>query len=156
MPPSENTAVAIREMATRVFFRLYQCDNLMHKTATKALDKFGVTSQQWAVLGALSRPHVDDGLTVGELAQFLKVSRQNLAGVLTRLERRDLIEKTTDGIDARARRVRTTKEGKKLWRDMQPSVHAYYENMLHGFSFEDHVGMLHYLQRLLRRMERQI
>jgi hypothetical protein len=42
------------EMANRLFFRLYQCANLLHKTATRAVESEGLTTQQWAVLGALS------------------------------------------------------------------------------------------------------
>lgn len=144
--------LALKEIANRIFFRLYQCDNMLHKSATKALEEFGITSQQWAVLGALSRPQVKDGMAVGELAQFLKVSRQNLSGVITRLEQRDFIEKVTDSGDARARRVKLTQTGTRTWKDMQPQINAYYEKALHGFSFDDHVELLHYLSRLLDSM----
>ena len=38
-----------------LFFRLYQSANMLHKTGTKAVEAEGLTTQQWAVLGALSR-----------------------------------------------------------------------------------------------------
>ncbi len=44
------------ELANRLFFRLYQCANMLHKTGTRAVEAEGLTTQQWAVLGALSRP----------------------------------------------------------------------------------------------------
>ena len=43
------------EMANRLFFRLYQCANMLHKTGSRAVEAEGLTTQQWAVLGALSR-----------------------------------------------------------------------------------------------------
>ena len=67
------------DVANRVFFRLYQASNLMHKQGTRYVGKLGTTTQQWAVLGALARPLVrDSGMTVKELIEFLEVSRQNL------------------------------------------------------------------------------
>ncbi len=44
------------DVANRLFFRLYQSSNLMHKNGTKAVASFGSTTQQWAVMGALARP----------------------------------------------------------------------------------------------------
>jgi hypothetical protein len=55
------------DVANRLFLRLYQSSNLMHKTGTRAVGAFGATTQQWAVMGALARPGSrDSGLTVKE------------------------------------------------------------------------------------------
>ena len=80
-------------LSNRLFFRLYQCTNMLHKTGTRALEEHRITTQQWAVLGALTRPAFDGGIAVGDLAAFLLVSRQNLAGVLSRLEAMDYVER---------------------------------------------------------------
>ena len=71
------------DVANRLFLRLYQASNLLHKTGTRAVSAYGATTQQWAVLGALSRPGSRaQGMTVKQLVAFLMVSRQNLAAVL--------------------------------------------------------------------------
>ena len=49
------------DLANRIFFKLYQCANMMHKTGTRAVQDEGITTQQWAVLGALSRPETSEG-----------------------------------------------------------------------------------------------
>ena len=54
------------EMANRLFFRLYQCANMLHKTGSRAVEAEGLTTQQWAVLGALSREQARDGLSMGD------------------------------------------------------------------------------------------
>ena len=84
----------------RIFFRLFQVANTLQKQAVKEL---GVTTVQWAVLGALSDPRPTYGMSVGTLADFLVVSRQNLDGVLKRLERDGLVERVTDPGHKRAR-----------------------------------------------------
>ncbi len=86
----------------RIFFRLFQVANTLQKQAVKEL---GVTTVQWAVLGALSDPRPTNGMSVGTLADFLVVSRQNLDGVLKRLERDGLVERVMDSQDKRARVV---------------------------------------------------
>ena len=34
------------ELANRLFFRLYQCANMLHKTSSRALEEEGLTTQQ--------------------------------------------------------------------------------------------------------------
>lgn len=137
------------DAANRMFLRLYQASNLMHKTGTKAVGSFGATTQQWAVLGALSRPLVRDrGMTVKELLAFLMVSRQNLTAVLDRLEAAGLVERTRVAGDGRLRHIRLTAKGTSTWQNMLTSIRAYYDEALAGFSTEEVVAMFHLLDRL--------
>ncbi|RID92477.1 MarR family transcriptional regulator [Gemmobacter lutimaris] len=138
-------------LANRLFFRLYQCANMLHKTGTRALDGYHVTTQQWAVLGALTRPAFEGGVAVGDLAAFLLVSRQNLTGVLTRLEAMDYIERAVDANDNRSRLIRLTAKGHSLWdENMRPVISDFYDEALRGFSTEDRIHMIHYLDKMLR------
>ncbi len=151
-----DTQDAVRfELANRLFFRLYQCTNLLHKTGSRAVAEEGLTTQQWAVLGALSRPGVHEGMGIGEMARYLMVSRQNLAGVLNRMERDGRIEMRQDGRDRRSRLVVMTPAGRKVWlQDAQPKIRAYYAQAMEGFSVGDITHALHYLMKLLGNMER--
>lgn len=137
-------------LSNRLFFRLYQCANMLHKTGTRALDEYRVTTQQWAVLGALTRPAFVEGVAVGDLAAFLLVSRQNLAGVLSRLEAMDYVERIVDPKDNRSRLVSLTPKGRSLWdENMRPVIADYYDEALIGFSTEDKIHFNHYLDKLL-------
>ena len=51
--PAPSVANARFETANRLFFRLYQCANLIHKNGTRAVEAYGATTQQWAVLDRL-------------------------------------------------------------------------------------------------------
>lgn len=137
-------------LSNRLFFRLYQCANMLHKTGTRALDDYRITTQQWAVLGALTRPAFAGGVAVGDLAAFLLVSRQNLAGVLSRLEATDYVERIVDPKDNRSRLVSLTAKGRSLWdENMRPVIADYYDEALTGFSTEDKIHFNHYLDKLL-------
>jgi DNA-binding MarR family transcriptional regulator len=142
-------------MANRLFFRLYQCANMLHKTGSRAVEAEGLTTQQWAVLGALSRKSAEGGVSVGDLAKYLKVSRQNIAGLLSRMERDGHIALATDARDRRARLVTMTPSGRHVWQNLAlPKIHAYYEQALADFSVNDAARMLHYLLSILENMER--
>jgi DNA-binding MarR family transcriptional regulator len=137
------------DAANRMFLRLYQASNLMHKTGTRAVGSFGATTQQWAVLGALSRPLVRDrGMTVKELLEFLMVSRQNLTAVLDRLEAAGLTERARAAGDGRLRHITLTARGTETWQTMLTSIRAYYDEALEGFSTEEVIQMFHLLDRL--------
>jgi DNA-binding MarR family transcriptional regulator len=143
------------ELANRLFFRLYQCANMLHKTGSRAVEAEGLTTQQWAVLGALSREEAQRGMSIGDLARYLMVSRQNLAGLIGRMERDGHVAIAADPDDRRSRIVTMTASGRRVWQVLaQPKIRAYYEQVLTDFSVNDIAHALHYLLKMLNAMQR--
>ena len=143
------------ELANRLFFRLYQCANMLHKTGSRAVEAEGLTTQQWAVLGALSRDKAQGGMSIGDLARYLMVSRQNLSGLIGRMERDGHVVVAADKQDRRSRVVRMTDSGRHVWQVLAlPKIHAYYEQILADFSVNDVTHTLHYLLKMLENMQR--
>ena len=141
------------ELANRLFFKLYQCANMLHKTGSRAVESEGLTTQQWAVLGALST--TDEGMSIGALARYLMVSRQNLAGLIGRMERQGHVCSAPDGRDRRSRLVAMTPAGRLTWEQgAQAKIKDYYTQALEGFSTSDQVHALHYLLKILDNMKR--
>src|SRR3974390_3462240 len=153
-PPKAKDAARM-ELANRLFFRLYQCANMLHKTGSRAVEDEGLTTQQWAVLGALSRPDARDGLSIGHLARYLTVSRETPAGRIGRMERDGHIAVAADTRDRRSRIVTMTDSGRHVWRVLaQPKIRAYYEQVLADFAINDAAHALHYLLKILENMQR--
>jgi MarR family transcriptional regulator, organic hydroperoxide resistance regulator len=134
----------IDEINNRLFFRLFQTANTLHTKGSQALEEFGVTTQQWSVLGALSRPKVTGGMSIGDLSRFLLMSRQNLAGLLSRLERDGLIERVVSDKDRRSRSVKLSAQGEVLWQKLQKPIHSFYGEALKNLSFDDRLAFIHY------------
>ena len=83
------------------------------------------------------------------------VSRQNLAGLLSRMERGGHIAVAPDTRDRRSRIVTMTDAGHHVWRDFAlPNIHSYYDEILADFSINDVAHMLHYLLNILENMQR--
>jgi len=142
------------DLSNRLFFRLYQTANILQKVGAQALDSEHITTQQWSVLGALSRENITNGMSVSELCDYLKLSRQNMAGVLNRLEERHLVTRSIDPADARARLIRMTQEGTRLWQRITPLINSFYDEALSGFSTDDQIAVTHYMNKLCDNMYR--
>jgi DNA-binding MarR family transcriptional regulator len=134
----------------RLFFRLFQAGNTLDRQTTKTL---GITTVQWSVLGALSRPQVANGMSFSELADYLVVSRQSLDGVLKRLERDEHVERVADTVDRRAKNVVLTAKGRAFWDGLQPKIYEFYRQALAGFGFDDKVALVHFLNQLNKGMD---
>ena len=153
--PGNFDDIAKMELANRLFFRLYQCANMLHKTGTRAVEEEGLTTQQWAVLGALSREQAGGGMSIGDLAKYLMVSRQNLSGLIGRMERDGHVAVVPDERDRRSRLVTMTVSGQRVWHELaRPKILAYYQEILGDFSINDITHTLHYLLKILGNMQR--
>ncbi len=153
--PIDKAHSAKMELANRLFFRLYQCANMLHKTGSRAVEAEGLTTQQWAVLGALSRDKAEGGMSMGDLAKYLMVSRQNLSGLISRMERDGHVAIAPDGRDRRSRLVTMTESGRHVWHVLaRPKILTYYEEILGDFSINDVTHTLHYLLKILENMQR--
>lgn len=151
----ENTASPKIELANRLFFRLYQCANMLHKTGSRAVEEEGLTTQQWAVLGALSRRQAQGGMSIGDLARYLMVTRQNLSGLISRMERDGHVTIAPDAQDRRSRIVTMTEQGRHVWLVLaQPKIRMYYQQLLADFSTDDVTHALHYLLKILDNMRK--
>jgi MarR family transcriptional regulator, organic hydroperoxide resistance regulator len=145
---------AADEINNRLFFRLFQAANTLHTKGTQALESTGVTTGKWSVLGALSRPQAKAGMSIGDLSIYLLVSRQNLTGILSRLERDGLIERTTGETDRRSRKVKISNKGEELWLQLAEPIRRFYDSALKDFSFDDRLEFIHYITRLQRNMSK--
>ncbi len=73
----------------------------------------GITARQLELLQLLAKRQQ---MTVGDVAEALKVSSAAATKAITRLERRGLARRTVDGMDRRCINVRLTRSGAEVAR----------------------------------------
>lgn len=129
----------------RLFFRLFQTGNTLQR---QVQNEMGISTVQWAVLGALSRSGYEQGISFNLLTEYLVVSRQSLDGVLKRMERDNHVVRIPHPDDGRARLVQLTDSGREFWESLQDRIYEFYQQALKGFSFDDSVSLLHFLNKL--------
>lgn len=144
--------IELDELDSRLIFRLFQTSNVMHRSGTLALSPVGVTTQQWSVLGALSRPKVEEGMSVNEMCRYLMVSRQNLSVMLKRLESAGYVERVQDPSDQRSKRIVLTESGRDALNEINRLMQIFFQDVMKGLSRDDQISCIHYLTRLRNNM----
>ena len=96
-----------------------QLANLLNRRLAPLFDKSKVTPQQWAVLSALSDADAPETLVM--LARRLAVTKQNMTGMIARLEQLGMLEKQDDPTDLRSSRIVLTRRGRNLVDRLRPA-----------------------------------
>jgi DNA-binding MarR family transcriptional regulator len=102
--------------------------HLMHRVLQLALDIYaeeagsdGPTQRQFAVMEAVA---AKSGLTQTDLVRATGIDRSTLADLVSRMTTRGLLERERSTVDARAKAVRLSEEGKALLEASRPKVEA--------------------------------
>lgn len=134
------------DLNNRLFFRLFQAGNIY---ARKAQGELKISSAQGAILGALSRD-TENGIPLSELVEYLAVSRQNLDGVLKRLERLEFVERIEGAENRRIRIVRLTPAGIRAWNALFDDSLEFYRQGTAGVTVDEKRALVDTLGRINR------
>jgi DNA-binding MarR family transcriptional regulator len=101
---------------------------LIHELAT-LLKPFGITPQQYHILRIL-RDAGSSGAPLGTVAERSPAGDPDVTGLLDRLERRTLAQRTREAPDRRVVTARITKEGRQLLDRLEAPVQALHTRQL--------------------------
>ena len=146
------TTISSQYTPEKLFFRLYQAANISLRRAAQILEEFNMSAQQLSVLGSLSRPGFEAGMTVSELVDYLLVSRQRLNGVLNRMEAAGYVRRVVNADDQRSRRVVLSPLGRDVFRKMRPRMLAFYRDSLTDMSEQEQEDGIKSLSFIIDRM----
>ena len=104
-----------RDLVTGVI----QLANLLNRRLAPVFEKAKVTPQQWAVLSALAEETAP--VTLVALARRLVVTKQNMTGMIARLEQLGVAERQGDPNDLRSSRVQLTRRGRTIVEKLRPA-----------------------------------
>lgn len=104
-----------RDLVTGVI----QLANLFIRRLGPVFEKAKITPQQWAVLSALSTEETP--VTLVALSRRLGVTKQNMTGMMARLEQLGVAERNDDPQDLRSSRIQLTRRGRGLVEKLRPA-----------------------------------
>ena len=106
----------------RAWLGLLRCFSSIDRVLMRRFsEKFNSSLPRYDVLTALALS--PNGLTMGELASSLMVTKGNITGVVSRLKQDGLVRKITSRSDRRIQSVTLSAEGRTLW----DAMHADYD-----------------------------
>jgi DNA-binding MarR family transcriptional regulator len=102
-----------------------QLANLLTRRLAPVFAKARITPQQWAILSVLSRNTTP--MSLASLARTMMVSKQNMTGMVTRLEQLGFAERSDDPKDLRSSRVVLTRRGRATIEKLRPAYEQWRE-----------------------------
>lgn len=124
----------------RAWLALVSCFSSVERVLMRRLaSEFNSSLPRYDVLTALTLQ--PDGLTMGQLANKLMVSKGNITGVVRRLDEEGLVVKITAEDDRRIQLVTISTAGQKLWKKMNEEYESLINKMLSGLSDEQADGL---------------
>jgi DNA-binding MarR family transcriptional regulator len=109
-----------------------QLANLVTRRLAPLISRFKITPQQWGVLSAISE--AEQPPTMAEISRQLRVSKQNITGMVSRLENLGLVKRAADPADLRALRIRLTRRGEQVAGSVAPVYRRWIESALSELS----------------------
>jgi len=104
-----------------------QLANLLTRRLGPVFEKARITPQQWAVLSALAAHGTP--MSLASLARTMMVSKQNMTGMMTRLEQLGLAERAGDPKDLRSSRVVLTRRGRTVLDKLRPAYERWRDGL---------------------------
>ena len=141
MPQSERDLVA----------GVIQLANLFIRRLGPIFEKSRITPQQWAILAVLAG---EVSMTQAGLARKLLVSKQNMTGMVLRLEQLGLAERGDDPNDLRSSRVQLTRRGRALVEKLRPAYESWRSHLGRDLTERDLAALTRTVDRLIAELER--
>ena len=136
----------------RLWLRLLTCSGLVERAVRRRLrQEFAATLPRFDLMAALDRAPA--GLTMGELSAQLKVSNGNVTGVVERLVREGLVERTALPTDRRSYKVALTAAGRTAFAAMAERHAGWIDRLLGDLSDGEIEQLMGLLGRLRRTVE---
>ena len=126
---------------------LLQVANLLVRRIGPLFRKAEITPQQWALLSVIAT--LEEPPTLVGVAREMKVTKQNMTGMIARLEALGLVERTADASDLRASRLALTRRGRQLYDRIAPAYTAWVEETFGGLPSSEQKSIQRAITRLL-------
>jgi len=126
---------------------IIQLANLLTRRLAPIFEKAKITPQQWAVISVLAES--DGPMTLAGLARKLLVSKQNMTGMVARLEQLGLAERGDDPNDLRSSRVQLTRRGRAIVDKLRPSYEEWLGTLGKEVSERDMQSLTRTVDRLI-------
>lgn len=107
---------------------LLRLANTVTRDLAPVFEKTKITPQQWMLLSTLAS--IEETPTLAGLARYMTVSKQNVTGMIRRLEDAGFVTKSDDPDDLRSSRVTLTRRGTDLVNRLGPQYRIWIDRFL--------------------------
>jgi len=128
-----------------------QLANLLTRRLGPIFEHAKVTPQQWAILAILADSEAP--MTLASIARAMMVSKQNMTGMIARLEQLGLAERHDDPKDLRSSRVQLTRRGRALVDKLRPAYEEWRNRLGRELPEREMAALTRTVDRLIAELE---
>jgi DNA-binding MarR family transcriptional regulator len=128
-----------------------QLANLLTRRLLPLFERARVTPQQWSILAAIA--DAPTAMTLAGVARKMMVTKQNMTGMIARLEQLGLAERHDDPKDLRSSRVQLTRRGRTLVEKFRPVYEEWRGKLGHDLPERDMAALTRTVDRLIAELE---
>lgn len=128
-----------------------QLGNLLMRHLAPLFEKANITPQQWAVLATIG----DSPMNLASVARKLAVSKQNMTGMMSRLEQLGLVERSEDPHDLRSSRVQLTRRGRGVIEKLAPAYAEWQKDLGRETGERELQTLTRIINRLIAQLEQR-
>ena len=132
--------------------RAIQLGNAVSYIKNQRTQFMGLTSTQSEAIRYILKNYREKSLSAADLMKYLQLSQSTVAGIIQRLEQKELIERTVSETDARKSIIRPTIKGLELEEALKQSAVETEALLLDGMTKEEQELFNHLLQKALDNM----
>jgi DNA-binding MarR family transcriptional regulator len=128
-----------------------QLANLLTRRLGPIFERARVTPQQWSILSMLADSETP--MTLAAIARAMMVSKQNMTGMIARLEQLGLTERHDDPKDLRSSRVQLTSRGRSLVDKFRPAYQEWRSRLGRELGKSKMTALTRTVDRLIAELE---
>jgi DNA-binding MarR family transcriptional regulator len=140
----------MENLKTNITLDFLRISNLLSRYGAKMVADVGLNSiQQWIVL----RTIIEKGdISIGELKAETLVTKQNMTGMINRMQQANLVALLTDPLDKRRTRVKITEEGQRVYEQLSSARNDFNSNSYNIFNEQEILILSDLLNRLVEHL----
>lgn len=141
----------MEHLKTDITLDFFKISNLLSRYGAKMVSDVGLNSiQQWVIL----RTIINKGdISIGELKEETLVTKQNMTGMINRLQELNLVVLYPDPEDKRRTRVRVTEEGRSIYEQLKFSRNDFNNQTYNIYNDEEILVLNDLLSRLVKHLK---
>ena len=141
----------MEEVKTNITLDIFRLSNLLSKFGAKMVSEVGLNSiQQWVIL----RTIINRGeISIGELKEEMLVTKQNMTGMMNRLQQSNLVTLFQDPEDKRRTQVKITEEGIRVYEQLKSLRQDFNTQTYHIYNNQEILVLSDLLGRLVEHLK---
>jgi DNA-binding MarR family transcriptional regulator len=141
----------MEKLKTNITLDFLRISNLLSRYGAKMVADVGLNSiQQWVIL----RTIIEKGdISIGELKEETLVTKQNMTGMINRLQQQNLVALFTDPDDKRRTGVKITEEGQRVYEQLGSLRNDFNSKSYHIYNDQEILILSDLLSRLVEHLK---